>query len=77
MIAIFVLLAIALLLVLKICKKTLKTVLATGIVLASFYCAILSTDINRIENFREPVFTIARNEEAGATEYKGLGYKLL
>lgn len=75
MTGIFILLLIAMLLVVKLCKKTLKVVLSAIIVLATIYCAVLSIDINRVESFREPIFNIGRYEEAGLIEYKGLGYR--
>lgn len=47
MLGIFILLIIAMLLVVKFCKKTLKIVLSIIIVLISLYCIIISVD--RIE----------------------------
>ncbi len=75
MIGIFILLLIAMLLVVKFCKKTLKTVLAIIIILATLYTVILSIDINRVESFRTPIFNIGWYEETGLIEYKGIGYR--
>jgi len=75
MIGIFILLFIAMLLVVKFCKKTLKTVLAIIIILATLYSVILSIDINRVGSFREPIFNIGWYEETGLIEYKGIGYR--
>ena len=75
MIGVFALLLIAMLLVVKFCKKTIKVVLSAIIVLATIYCAVLSIDINRVESFREPIFNIGYYEETGLIEYKGLGYR--
>ena len=56
MLGIFILLIIAMLLVVKFCKKTLKIVLSIIIVLISLYCIIISVDMNRVHSFREPIF---------------------
>ncbi len=74
MLGIFILLLIAMLLVVKFCKKTLKIVLAIVIVLIALYCVVISIDMNRVESFREPIFNIGYYEETGLIEYKGLGY---
>ena len=75
MIGIFILLLIAMLLVVKFCKKTLKIVLSIIIILATIYSVMLSIDINRVNSFREPIFNIGWYEETGMIEYKGLGYR--
>ena len=77
MIGVFVLLLIAMLLVIKFCKKTLKIVLAIIIILATLYSVIISIDINRVESFREPIFNVGWYEETGLIEYKGLGYRTI
>lgn len=77
MIEIFVLLLLAMLLVVKLCTKTIKVVLSVIIVLAALYFVVLSIDINRVENFREPIFNIGHYEETGLIEYQGLGYKTI
>ena len=77
MIGIFVLLFIAMLLVVKFCRKTLKIVLSIIIILATLYSVMISIDINRVESFREPIFNFAWYEETGLIEYKGLGYKTI
>lgn len=77
---IFILLIIAMLLVIKFCKKTLKIVLSIIIILVTLYMIMLSIDINRVESFREPIFAISselRDYENYSKEvYKGLGYKI-
>lgn len=77
MIGIFGLLLIAMMLVVKFCKKTLKIVLSTIIILATIYSVMVSIDINRVESFREPIFNIGWYEETGLIEYKGLGYRTI
>ncbi|MBQ8234160.1 MAG: hypothetical protein IJZ36_01080 [Bacilli bacterium] len=77
MVGIFILLLIAMILVLKFCKKALKIVLSIIIVLAILYSIIISININRIENFKEPIFNIGYYEETGLIEYKGIGYKTI
>ncbi len=79
MIGIFIILLLAMLLVIKFCKKTLKIVLSIVIVIVTLYCVILSIDMNRVNSFREPVFAI-KLEETDLTYktivYQGLGYKV-
>ena len=62
MIGIFGLLVIAMILVVKFCKKTLKIVLSIIIILATIYSVIIFIDINRVESFREPIFAIVKQE---------------
>ena len=77
MIGIFALLAVAMVLIVKFCKKTLRIVLSIIIILATLYTVIISIDINRVESFREPIFNISWYEETFLIEYKGLGYKTI
>ena len=77
MIGIFGLLAVAMVLVVKFCKKNLKILLSIIIILATLYSVVISIDINRVESFREPIFNIGWYEETGVIEYKGLGYKTI
>lgn len=77
MIGIFGLLLVAMVLVVKFCKKTLKILLSISIILATLYCVIISIDINRVESFREPIFNIGWYEETGLIEYKGIGYRTI
>ena len=77
MVGIFVLLFIAMLLVVKFCKKTLKIILSVIIILAILYSIMIYIDINRVESFRKPIFNITWYEETGLIEYKGLGYKTI
>ena len=77
MIGIFLLLLIAMFLVVKFCKKTLKIILSIMIILATLYSVVISIDINRVESFREPIFNIGWYEETGLIEYKGIGYRTI
>ena len=78
MIVIFIFLIIAMVLVVKYCKKAVRVVLSTLIILSILYLIIISIDINRVKTFREPIFTIASekkdNELYSETICKGLGY---
>lgn len=75
MIAIFLLLLIAMFIVVRFCKKTIKLILSTLILLAAAYSVIVSIDINRVEHFQTPIFIIGSYEESDLIEYQGLGYK--
>ena len=77
MIGIFLLLLIAMFLVVKFCKKTLKIILCIMIILATLYSIVISIDINRVESFRGPIFNISCYEETGLIEYKGIGYRTI
>ena len=73
MLGIFILLIIAMLLVVKFCKKTLKIVLSIIIVLISLYF------INRVHSFREPIFATIKQEDDLTMKtkiYQGLGYEV-
>lgn len=79
MIGIFGLLAIAMILVVKFCKKTLKIVLSIIIILATIYSVMISIDINRVESFREPIFAMVKQEDDFSKKtimYQGLGYEV-
>ncbi len=80
MIGIFALLFIAMLLVVKFCKKTLKVILATVISIVTLYCVIISVDMNRTYTMRKPVFAISSElkdyEDYSQEIYKGLGYRI-
>lgn len=79
MLGIFILLIIAMLLVVKFCKKTLKIVLSIIIVLISLYCIIISVDMNRVHSFREPIFATIKQEDDLPMKtkiYQGLGYEV-
>ena len=79
MLGIFILLIIAMLLVVKFCKKTLKIVLSIIIVLISLYCIIISVDMNRVHSFREPIFATIKQEDDLTMKtkiYQGLGYEV-
>lgn len=80
MIGIFILLIIAMIIIVKFCKKTLKKVLSIIIVLATLYCIILSIDMNRTTTMRKPIFAISSElkdyKDYSQEIYKGLGYKI-
>lgn len=80
MLAIFILLLIAMLFVVKFCKKKLKIVLSISIILIALYCIVIFVDMNRVNSFREPIFAISselRDYKEYSTEvYKGLGYRV-
>ena len=79
MIGIFGLLLIAMVLVVKFCKKTLKIVLSIIIILATIYSVMISIDINIVEIFREPIFAVVKQENDLTTKtimYQGLGYEV-
>ena len=79
MVGIFGLLLIAMVLVVKFCKKTLKIVLSIIIILATIYSVMISIDINRVESFREPIFAVVKQENDLTTKtimYQGLGYEV-
>jgi hypothetical protein len=67
-IVIFPLLLIALLLILKYCKKTLKIVLTSIIVLAVLSSILYFVDVKRVYNNERPIFVIKTNNWFG-TEY--------
>lgn len=79
MLGIFILLIIAMILVIKFCKKTLKIILSITIILVTLYCIIISIDMNRVNSFREPIFAILKQENALSMKtilYQGLGYEI-
>lgn len=79
MLGIFILLIMAMLLVVKFCKKTLKILLSIIIILITLYCVIVSVDMNRVNSFRETIFTVVKKEDAlimKTTIYQGLGYEV-
>ena len=79
MVGIFIILLLAILLVIKFCKKNLKIVLSIIIIIIALYCVILSIDISRVNSSKEPVFAV-KVEETDLTYktiiYQGLGYKV-
>lgn len=80
MIGIFVLLIIAMLLVVKFCKKTLKRILVILLVLITLYCVVLSIDMNRTYTMEKPIFAISSElkdyKDYSQEVYKGLGYRV-
>ena len=79
MIGIFIILLLAMLLVIKFCKKTLKIVLSIIIVVVTLYCIILLIDMNRVNSFEEPIFAIKVDETDLTYKtivYQGLGYTI-
>lgn len=80
MIAIFVLLIIAMIIVVKFCNKTLKVILAVGISMIILYCVIISVDMNRTYTMRKPIFATSSEvkdyKDYSQEVYKGLGYRI-
>lgn len=79
MLGIFILLIIAMMLVVKFCKKSLKIVLSIIIIFATLYCIAISVDMNRVKSFREPIFAIVKQEDDSSMKtiiYQGLGYEV-
>lgn len=79
MLGIFILLIIAMLLVVKFCKKALKIVLSIIIILITLYCIVISVDMNRVNSFREPIFALVKQENHLSMTtiiYQGLGYEV-
>ena len=79
MLGIFILLIIAMLVVIKFCKKTMKIVLSIIIVLITLYCIVISVDMNRVNSLREPIFAIVKQEDDSSMKtivYQGLGYEV-
>ena len=79
MLGIFILLIIAMLLVIKFCKKTIKILLSIIIVLVTVYCIVISVDMNRVSSLREPIFAIVKQEDDYSMKtivYQGLGYEV-
>ena len=79
MIGIFGLLLIAMVLIVKFCKKTLKIILSIVIILSTIYSVIISVDINRANSLREPIFarpTIETDFSMKTKTYQGLGYRV-
>ena len=53
--------------------------LSIVIAIVTLYCVILSIDMNRVNNFREPVFVVKLKETDLTYKtivYQGLGYKV-
>lgn len=75
---IFILLFVAMFLVQRYCqKKNLNITLTIIIILVTFYCVVLSIDMNRINSFRKPIFMWETQNNCGAlcNSYQGLGYR--
>ena len=87
MIGIFVFLIIAMLLVVKYCKKILKNVLVILIILITLYCIGLSIDMNKVYSLEAPIFCyLVEDDSDGSFEglfeerteiYYGIGYKIV
>lgn len=76
MIGVFGLLAIAMILVVRFCKKTLKIILGIIVVLITCYCIILNIDMNMVKKCREPIFAKENGHMGSMIRYDGLGYKV-
>ena len=87
MLGIYVLLIIAMLLVIKFCKKVLKVILSSIVIILAIYCVIVSIDISRVNSLRAPIFCYSVQSTAdGSFEgmyekhtetYYGLGYRVV
>lgn len=79
MIGIFVLLVISMIFVTKYCKKTLKIVLSSIIILVIVYFAMLSIDMNRTNSLHRPIFVWNPTADVGINEvsFQGIGYKVI
>jgi hypothetical protein len=75
---IFALLFIAMFFVIKYCKKTMKIVLSSIIILVILYFSMLFIDINRVNSFHKPIFVWNPTTNVGTNEisYQGIGYKV-
>ena len=74
MIGIFVLLFIAVLVVIKYCKKKSKYILIISLI--ACYCVIVSIDMNRSNSLKKPIFAQEQNDNLTEANYNGLGYEI-
>ena len=62
------------------CKKKLKIILSTIIILITLYGVMLTIDMIRIYTLRKPIFVLETNNRSGVkaneVPYQGLGYKV-
>lgn len=79
MIGIFALLFTAMFFVIKYCKKTLKIVLSSIIILVIVYFAMLSIDMSRVSSLHKPIFVWEPTADVGTNEvsFQGIGYKVI
>ena len=87
MIGIFILLILSMLLVIKFCKKALKIILLSILILITLYCVGISIDINKVYSLEAPVlcYYVEDNSDGSfeglfktRTEtYYGFGYKIV
>jgi len=77
---ILIMLIILMLAVVIYCKKKLKIVLSTIIILMTLYCVMLTIDMIRVYSLRKPIFVLETNNRSGVKAnqipYQGLGYKV-
>ena len=75
-----ILLIIAMLSVVIHCKKKLKIILSTIIILITLYGVMLTIDMIRVYSLRKPIFVLETNKRSGVkaneVPYQGLGYKV-
>jgi len=75
-----ILLIITMLSVVIYCKKKLKIILSTIIILITLYGVMLTIDMIRVYSLRKPIFVLETNNRSGVktneVPYQGLGYKV-
>ena len=85
MLGFFVLLMIIILIITMLsvviyCKKKLKIILSTIIILITLYGVMLTIDMIRVYSIRKPIFVLETNNRSGVkaneVPYQGLGYKV-
>lgn len=57
-------------------KKGTKITLIVIASLVVLYCAMLFTDMNRVNNLKRPIFAIENGYMGSMTKFNGIGYKI-
>ena len=77
---IIIILIITMLSVVMYCKKKMKIILSTIIILITLYGVMLTIDMFRVYTLRKPIFVLETNNRSGVkankVPYQGLGYKV-
>lgn len=80
MIYMYIFLAIAMFIVIRFCRKKSRIILIILIAVATIYCIMLSVEIHKISEFKEPVFAVEKYKDNDVIEqttiYKGIGYRI-
>ena len=85
MLGFFVLLMIIVLIITMLsvviyCKKKLKIILSTIIILITLYGVMLTVDMIKVYSLRKPIFVLETNNRSGVkaneVPYQGIGYKV-